>query len=645
MANIFLEAEAFAEHGGWVVDCGSMQQMGSAYLMAHGAGVPVRDAVTEFAVTQSDCYDIYVRTRDWSAVWQKGSSAGRFHVLVDGKKCDCEFGTNGSKWAWQRGGRLRLTAGRHTIALHDLTGFNGRCDAIYLTSDDRDIPPDEGEELDLFRRERNNITVEEIETEYDLVVAGGGIAGIVTALAASRLGLKAVCVQDRPVPGGCNSSEIRVPLGGLTHVGPYPNIGNTVREIAPIYLEPGAMEPECYEDRRKIAAFNVGCKIQPELRLNESVVKVEKSPDDQQLIKAIITRSTLDGSERRYKAKLFSDCTGDGVVAFASGASYMYGSEGREVFGESMTPQQGSIREVMGLSVIWTSVEEKTFQYFPDIDWGIDFTEENCYYRISGDWETETGQYRDQATESEYIRDYSLMTTFCNWSYLKNHSARKAEYANRRINWISSCGGKRESRRFIGDYIMTQQDIEEMRPYEDGTACITWSFDLHFPEPENVRRFGEPFRSCAYHRWLPDAVPVPYRCLYSRDVKNLFLGGRIISMSHVAFSAVRVMRTLGMLGEVVAMAAKVCCDNNVYPKAVANQYLEELKELMKKGIPVPEQFACFDRSDRKRESYHFKELGQLLYDEADRRTLGLPEELQKDILQLKRDHLLPETGK
>ena len=645
MAHIFLEAEAFAEHGGWVIDCGSMQQMGSAYLMAHGAGVPVADAVTEFTVHQEGKYCLYVRTRDWSAVWQKGTSAGRFHILIDGMNNDCVFGTNGSQWAWQKGNSVFLTAGKHTVSLHDITGFNGRCDALYLTSDSEDIPPDGAEALELFRRERNDIKIQEIETVYDLVVAGGGIAGIVTALAAARLGLRSVCIQDRPVPGGCNSSEIRVPLGGLTHVGPYPNIGNTVREIAPIYLMPGAMDAECYEDQRKIRAFNVRCPIQPELRLNESVVGVEKDAEDPQLIKAVITRSTLDGSERRYKAKLFSDCTGDGVIAFASGASYLYGSEGKDVFGETLTPPQGSIPEVMGLSVLWTSVEEKTQQPFPDIDWGITFTEDTCYYRTSGDWETETGQYRHQADESEYIRDYSLMTTFCNWSYLKNHSAKKAEYANRRINWISSCGGKRESRRFIGDYIMTQQDIEEKRKHEDGTACITWSFDLHYPEPENVRRFGEPFRSCAYHRWLPDAAPVPYRCLYSKDIKNLFLGGRIISMSHVAFSAVRVMRTLGMLGEVAAMAAKVCCGSNVYPREVGKYHLDELKQLMSEGIPVPEQFACFDRSDEKKESYHFKELGQLLYQESASHPLGLPEQLQKDILQLKRHHLLPETGK
>ena len=148
MAYIFLEAEAFTEHGGWVIDCASMQQMGSAYLMAHGAGHPVADAVTELNIPQDGTYFLYVRTRDWTAVWKKGSPAGRFQIQIDGRYDDTEFGTNGENWAWQKGGVFPLTAGKHTIALHDLTGFNGRCDAIYLTDDPNDIPPDTPEALE-----------------------------------------------------------------------------------------------------------------------------------------------------------------------------------------------------------------------------------------------------------------------------------------------------------------------------------------------------------------------------------------------------------------------------------------------------------------------------------------------------------------
>ena len=132
MSYVFLEAESFAEFGGWVVDCASMRQMGSAYLMAHGAGTPVADAFTEMEIAKEGEYFLYVRTRDWSAVWKRGSSAGQFQVLVDGAPCEQVFGTNGTAWAWQYGGKMFFSAGKHILALHDLTGFNGRCEMLSI---------------------------------------------------------------------------------------------------------------------------------------------------------------------------------------------------------------------------------------------------------------------------------------------------------------------------------------------------------------------------------------------------------------------------------------------------------------------------------------------------------------------------------
>ena len=640
MWSLFLEAESFRTLGGWVVDPSAMHRMGSAYLMAHGAGVPVADAETEFEITARGEYHVWARTRDWAAVWKRGTPPGRFTIRIDGSELPEVLGTNGSSWAWQKAGSLMLSPGVHQIALHDLTGFNGRCDAVYLTGDPADAPPDEADALSRFRREKCAVSICDDPEEYDLIVAGGGIAGTVTALAAARLGLKSLLIQDKLLLGGCNSSEVRVPLGGCTHIGPYPNLGNTVREIAPIDLTPGAKPEECYEDLRKIHAFRVRCAGKAELRLGERVVAVETNSADPAVINSVVTRHTVTGKETRYRGRLFSDCTGDGTLALGAGASWMYGTEGREFFGESLAPEKSS-REVMGLSLLWTSIQENQPVPFPEIDWGIEFNEENCYYLTDGDWETETGQYRDQAEDTEYIRDYSLMTTLANWSYLKNRSKRKAEWANRRINWISSCGGKRESRRVIGDYVMTQKDIEEGIPHEDGTAAISWSIDLHYPEPDNLEKFAEHFRSCAYHRGIPSFYPVPYRCLYARDVKNLFLGGRLLSLSHIAFSAARVMRTLGCLGEVVAMAAKICREKAVLPRDVCRLHLEELKELMRAGIPVPEQFAC--PSTGKWESWHFKDRGYFHYDEKGQHY-GLDKHTAEAIRKLKKEHIFRHTG-
>ena len=188
---------------------------------------------------------------------------------------------------------------------------------------------------------------------------------------------------------------------------------------------------------------------------------------------------------------------------------------------------------------------------------------------------------------------------------------------------------------------MTQRDIEEEIPHPDGTAALSWSIDLHYPEPENRAAFAEPFRSCAYHRGIRSFYPVPYRCLYARDVKNLFLGGRLLSLSHIAFSAARVMRTLGCLGEVVAMAAKVCCEKEVLPRELYLHHLEALRERMRAGIPTPEQFAC--PSVGRWESYHFKERGYFHYDER-QQCYELDERTKADIRALGREHLFPHTG-
>ncbi len=171
MSSLFLEAESFRNPGGWIIDSSAMNQMGSAYLMAHGAGVPVADAETEIRIPVSGKYHIRVRTRDWTAVWKRGTPAGRFTLKADGTELPEILGTNGEKWAWQKAGSIHFSAGLHTLALHDLTGFNGRCDALYLSTDPDDVPPDGGDALEAFRREKNGIIPADDPEEYDLIVA------------------------------------------------------------------------------------------------------------------------------------------------------------------------------------------------------------------------------------------------------------------------------------------------------------------------------------------------------------------------------------------------------------------------------------------------------------------------------------------
>ncbi len=633
MARIWLEAESFEKLGGWVIDQQSMEQMGSAYVMAHGMGIPVPDAETTCSIPEDGQYTVWVRTRDWTAPWRRGTPGGIFKVKIGGRTLPKTLGTNGERWAWQKAGKVKLEKGAAKIALHDLTGFNGRCDALYLTTDPGEIPENDKHKLAEFRRDIMKIVCQDDPTVYDLAVAGGGIAGICTAIAAMRTGSKVVLIQDRPVLGGCNSSEIRVGLGGFAHADPYPNLGKVVTEIEPVLGGPRTYsDAKLYEDARKENVFGLQPASQYRLALNERVFAVEKDRNAPTKITALIARNTLTGAETRYRARLFADCTGDAVVARLMGARTMYGNEARAMFNESLAPEKSS-HQVMGNSVIWYSGKGEKPTVFPDIDWGILFNEDNAYYIRGGNWEWETGQDRNQAEESEYIRDYGMMAIYANWSYLKNHAQRKAEWANDSLTWVSPIGGKRESYRVVGDYVLTQNDIENRVVFPDATGAMTWNLDLHFPDPENAAKFKEPFRSCAYHRGIAAPYPVPYRCLYARDVQNLFLGGRIVSVSHVAFSCVRVMRTLGILGEVIGMAASICAKENAWPRDVYAKHLDKLKAMMRQGVPIPTYHAYPCGIS---ESYHFADLGFI--NTSDSRRMADPV-LQQRIKALKVQHM------
>jgi hypothetical protein len=573
---MLIECECFDDLGGWTLETQCVAAMGSPYLMAHGLGQPVADATTAVALS-GGTWHVWARTRDWTAIWKRGTPAGRFQICVDDQPLPVVLGTNGVDWSWQKAGDVTLKDGDHRLALHDLTGFNGRCDAIFMTQDASFQPPNDAEALAAFRRAECGVEVVDDPVEYDLIVIGGGYAGVCTALAARISGVKTLLIQDRGVLGGCGSSEIRVWTGGLTNLGTYPELGNVSALISPIGGRPGQVKSaELFEDERKARRFTEGY----DLLLNEQMIGVEK---EGRIVKAIVTRNVRTGVETRRRAKLFADCTGDGTLCQKCGCEMMVGREASSRFGETLAPEQAD-RQVMGHSVLWEPRDCGHPMAFPDIDWGIEFNDKNGLKRFNCCWDWETGQYRDQVRDIEYIRDYGFMTVLGNWSWLKNRSPYKEQLANQELMWVSALGGKRESYRVVGDYVITQRDIEEKIPHDDGTAPITWSIDLHYPDPVNEAVFGEAFQSCAYHRGIVSTYDVPYRCLVARDMDNVFLGGRIISASHVAFSCIRVMRTLGMLGEVVGMAAAVCKAAKCNPHDVYSSHLDELKERMRRGI-------------------------------------------------------------
>ena len=575
-AELFIEAETFSDKGGWVVDQQFMDLMGSSYLMAHGMGLPVKDAVTAVTFPHAGEYHLFVRTHNWTSPWHDGQGPGRFQVLINGKPVETTFGDIGQGWLWQDGGKVVIDDPKVWISLHDLTGFNGRCDALYFTPNETFVPPSEMETLTAFRYKQTGIKPKQ-GGKFDFVVVGGGVAGICAAVSAARIGLKVALIHDRPVWGGNNSSEVRVHLGGRVALNPYPELGGIVKELSP---EKGgnAQPADQYEDEKKRTLINGEPLLTPFMNYRVFAVKMKGSA-----IQTVTARHIETGEELVFSAPLFADCTGDANIGALAGADYAMGRESKDDFGESTAPEVAD-KMTMGSSVQWYSIEKETFSSFPVFNYGITFNEDNVQKVTMGEWTWETGMNFNQITDFERIRDYGLAVVFSNWSFLKNDYSEKENYANRQLGWVAYVAGKRESRRLLGDLILKEQDFMDQVYYPDGTASASWSIDLHYPDPKNTAHFpGREFKSIAVFNPIYQ-YPIPYRCFYSRNVDNLFMAGRNISVTHVALGSVRVMRTTGMMGEVVGMAAAVCKQRQVNPRGVYENHLEDLKALMKKGV-------------------------------------------------------------
>ena len=575
--ELFVEAESFSVKGDWQVDQQFMDVMGSPYLIAHGAGVPVEDASAQVRLPGKGEWHLFVRTFNWVSPWYDGEGPGKFKVAVDGYELSETLGAAGSKWMWQYAGSFETASRNISVALKDMTGFDGRCDALYFSRvKNPELPEDVAGMRELRSRLIRNFNVPSDKGQYDLVVAGGGVAGMCAAVAAARQGLKVALIHDRPVLGGNNSAEVRVHLGGSIECGPYPNLGNMIKEFG--HTKKGnAKSAENYEDWKKMSFVENEENIS--LFLNTHVTDLEMKDGS---IEAFLARNIETGELMRFSAPVFSDCTGDASVGYLAGAEWR---TGRESLAETGEPGAVEVvdRQVLGASVQWNSKDMGKPSPFPVFEYGKVFTEESVQKVKGGEWTWETGMLRDQVLEAERVRDHGLLVVYSNWSYLKNHSSVKEEFADRALDWVAYVAGKRESRRLVGDVMLTQNDILHQVPYEDATCATSWSIDLHYPDPANTAFFpGEEFKAVCTQEYI-EIYPIPYRCFYSKNIPNLFMAGRNISVTHVALGTVRVMRTTAMMGEVVGLAASVCHRHGCLPRDVYRTHFADLQALMEQG--------------------------------------------------------------
>jgi hypothetical protein len=439
----------------------------------------------------------------------------------------------------------------------------------------------------------------ELKTDHiqsDLVIIGGGLAGTCCAITAARAGMQVVLVQDRPILGGNASSEVRLwVLGATSHMGNnnrWAREGGVIDEIllgnAHRNSEGNALIFDTILLEKVVNEKNIT------LLLNTAVYEVEKKDADS--IQAVKAFCSQNSTAYHLHAPLFCDASGDGIAAFLAGAAFRMGAESKDEFGEKFAPSK-EYGELLGHSIYFYSKDTGKKVNYTAPSYAIDVSKEIPRYKSFNTkdigcrlWWIEYGGRLDTVHETEEIKWQLWRVVYGVWDYIKN-SGNFPEAENLTLEWVGHVPGKRESRRFEGDYIIRQQDVIEQTHFDDAVAFGGWSVDLH--PADGV--FSE-LKGC--NQWHSKGIfGIPYRCYYSRNISNLFLAGRIISATHVAFGSTRVMATCAHGGQAVALAAALCKKHGVQPRAVGQQYMGELQdELMKTAQHIP-GYKLVDKDD------------------------------------------------
>ncbi len=449
--------------------------------------------------------------------------------------------------------------------------------------------PAPGEEAALLREPASGRRVLRTERiDADLVVVGGGMAGVCCAITAARAGVRVALVQDRPVPGGNASSEVRLWIQGATCHGNSNNRwareGGVLDEILVenTYRNPEG-NPVLFD-----AVLLEKLSEEPGIRLllNTAAFALETGPGGEvTLVRAFCSQnSTL----YELRAPLFCDASGDGIVGYLAGAAFRMGAEPEEEFGEKFAPSP-EYGELLGHSIYFYSKDAgRPVRFVPPSFALKDITKIPRFRSFNSQtygcrlWWIEYGGRLDTVHDTEAIKWELWKVVYGVWDYIKN-SGNFPDAENLTLEWVGLIPGKRESRRFEGPYMLRQQDIVEQREHPDAVSYGGWSIDLH---PANGVYSELP--GCT--QWHSRGVyQIPYRCLFSRNVPNLFLAGRIISASHVAFGSTRVMATCAHSAQAAGMAAALCTRDGLKPADLLETHrMRDLqRELMRAGQYIP----------------------------------------------------------
>lgn len=435
--------------------------------------------------------------------------------------------------------------------------------------------------------------MKKLEKNYDVIVVGGGVSGMCAAIAAARHGAQTALVHDRPALGGNASSEIRMHICGADRHSERKN----ARETG--ILEEILLKNKSVNDKDNYSwpVFDTcmweKCRFQDglDLYLNTRFDGVEMDGDT---IKSITAKGLTNETYYNLTADYFIDATGDAMLGALAGAEYMYGREDKTAFGEADALDTAD-SYTMGNSLMFYAVDTGAPIKYVKPDWAYTYTEEDLkgrdHSRIkSGYWWIELGgKTLHTIYDAEELRDELMKTVYGIWDHIKNGGDHGAE--NYKLEWVGALPGKRESRRLLGDYVLKEEDILSANPFSDAVAYGGWSIDCHAVEGF-LNKDAEP----THYILFDEVYPIPYRSLYSKNIKNLFLGGRAISASHLAFASTRVMGTTAVCGQAVGTAAALAKNKGITPREVGKHIIELQQKLLKDDCFIP-NFKNEDKAD------------------------------------------------